>query len=219
VASLVSFFRPSYEGKRVWITGGGSGIGRALALELAARGADVAVSGRRAERLAEVASAIDELGRRGLAIPCDVTDEAQVAAAADEAAKLFGGLDVAVANAGFSVSGPVETLDAEDWRRQLDVNVVGAAITAKHALQHLRPTRGRLAFVGSVAAFLGCLGAAPTARARPRCAPSARACPPSSPAPGSAAPWSTRASSRARSVRSTTGAASTRAARIDARRT
>lgn len=138
-----------------WVTGGGSGIGRALALELARQGADVAVSGRRLERLDEVVTEIESLGRRGLAVPCDVTDDDAVAAAVQRVVDELGQLDVAVANAGFSISGLIVDTTAEQWRRQLDVNVVGAALTARHAIPHLRKTKGRLALVGSVAAFVG----------------------------------------------------------------
>jgi short-subunit dehydrogenase len=66
----------------------------------------------------------------------------------------FGRMDVAVANAGFAVAGRIEKLGADDWRRQLDTNVVGLAITARHAIPHLRKTGGRLALVGSVASML-----------------------------------------------------------------
>ncbi|MGF1470014.1 MAG: SDR family NAD(P)-dependent oxidoreductase [Sandaracinaceae bacterium] len=149
-----------YAGSRAWITGGGSGIGRALALELARQGARVAVSGRRADRLEQTAGEVSALGAEGLALACDVTEEAEVARSADAAADALGGLDLVVANAGFAVGGPVETLDAAAWRRQLDVNVVGAALTARHALPHLRASRGRLGLVGSVAAFVGMPGAA-----------------------------------------------------------
>jgi NAD(P)-dependent dehydrogenase (short-subunit alcohol dehydrogenase family) len=142
------------EGMAAWVTGGGSGIGRALALELARRGADVAVSGRRADRLAEVAREIEGLGRRGLPVPCDVADEAQVERAAEAVVHHLGKLDIAVANAGFGVIGSIETLSAEDWRRQIDVNVIGVALTAKYALPHLRKAKGRLGLVGSVAGFL-----------------------------------------------------------------
>jgi short-subunit dehydrogenase len=142
------------EGLAAWVTGGGSGIGRAIALELARRGADVAVSGRREDRLIAVSREIEALGRRGLPIPCDVAEEEQVRRAADAVAHQLGKIDIAVANAGFGVAGPIESLTADDWRRQLDVNVVGVAMTAKHALVHLRQTRGRLGLVGSVAAFV-----------------------------------------------------------------
>ena len=63
-------------------------------------------------------------------------------------------LDVAVANAGFAVAGKVAELSAADWRRQFETNVVGAAVTAKHALPELRKTAGRIGLVGSVSAFL-----------------------------------------------------------------
>lgn len=139
-----------YDDLVAWITGGGSGIGAALALELARRGAVVAVSGRREDRLAEVVTKIQAAGGRGLAVPCDVTEEASVAAAVARIVAELGRLDVVVANAGMSVSGKVETLSAADWRRQLDINVVGVAITARHAIPHLVQTRGRLAVIGSV---------------------------------------------------------------------
>ncbi|MBX3271078.1 MAG: SDR family NAD(P)-dependent oxidoreductase [Sandaracinaceae bacterium] len=142
-----------YEGQAAWITGGGTGIGRALALELARQGADVAVSGRRLDKLEAVAREVEALGRRGLALACDVRSEAEVEATADRVAAAFGRMDVAIANAGYAVGGPVEALSAERLRNQLDVNVVGAVMTAKHALTHLRPAKGRLGLVGSVAAF------------------------------------------------------------------
>lgn len=150
-----------FDGKVAWITGGGSGIGRALARRLAAEGAAVAISGRRAERLAEVVAELEATGSRALAVPLDVTDEAAVEAAAARVAEVFGQIDVVVANAGFSVSGRVETLGADDWRRQLETNVVGLAVTARHTLPYLRKTGGRLGLVGSVAAFVSAPGYAP----------------------------------------------------------
>jgi NAD(P)-dependent dehydrogenase (short-subunit alcohol dehydrogenase family) len=144
-----------FEGQVAWITGGGSGIGKALALELARQGADVAVSGRRLDRLEEVAGEIEALGRRSLAVRCDVTDEDSIAEAVGEVVDELGGIDVAVANAGWAVSGRISDLTAEQWRKQLDVNVVGAALTAKHALPFLEERRGRLALVGSIAAYMG----------------------------------------------------------------
>jgi len=138
----------------VWITGGGSGIGLAIAKAYAARGAKVAISGRRAAKLEEGVAALAAAGGEGLAVPCDVTDEAAVQAAAAAVLERWGRLDVAVANAGFSVSGRIEKLSAEDWRRQLDVNVVGAAVTAAAAIPALRETEGRLGLVGSVSGFL-----------------------------------------------------------------
>ncbi|MEO1229395.1 MAG: SDR family NAD(P)-dependent oxidoreductase [Myxococcota bacterium] len=150
-----------FDGQVAWITGGGSGIGRALARHFAAEGATVAVSGRRAERLEAVAAEIEELGGRALAVPLDVTDEAGVQSAADTVQTELGRLDVCVANAGFAVAGRVERLSAEDWRRQLDVNVVGLALTAKYALAGLRKSKGRLGLVGSVAGLVSVPGYSP----------------------------------------------------------
>ncbi|MGB5312512.1 MAG: SDR family NAD(P)-dependent oxidoreductase, partial [Polyangiales bacterium] len=95
---------------------------------------------------------------KGLAVRCDVTDEASVAEAVQKVVKTLGGLDVAVANAGFSVAGRVEKLSAADWRRQLDVNVIGVAMTARYAIPHLREREGRLALIGSVASMLATPG-------------------------------------------------------------
>ena len=143
-----------FRGKVVWITGGGSGIGRSLALAFAREGAKVAVSGRREDRLASVADEIEQLGGEALAVPCNVTDEGSIEEAVARVIEAFGQLDVAVANAGFALAGKVEKLSAADWRRQLDVNVVGLAITARHAIPHLKDTGGRLALVGSVSSML-----------------------------------------------------------------
>ncbi|MGB5192795.1 MAG: SDR family NAD(P)-dependent oxidoreductase [Polyangiales bacterium] len=147
-----------FENKIVWITGGGSGIGKALALAFGKEGAIVAVSGRREDRLQEVVDELKSQGVKGLAVRCDVTDEASVAEAVQKVVKTLGGLDVAVANAGFSVAGRVEKLSAADWRRQLDVNVIGVAMTARYAIPHLREREGRLALIGSVASMLATPG-------------------------------------------------------------
>lgn len=146
--------RNVFRDRVAWITGAGSGIGKALALELGARAANVAVSGRRVANLEEVAHAVERAGGRALPIACDVTDEDEVARAVAQVVGELGRLDVCVANAGFSVMGSIAELGAEDWRRQLDTNVVGAAITVKHALPHLLKTGGRVALVGSVSAFV-----------------------------------------------------------------
>ena len=147
-----------FDQKVVWITGGGSGIGRSLALSFADEGATVAVSGRRDDRLREVVETIEARGGNALAVPCDVTNEVSVKEAVDEVVSSCGGIDVAVANAGFSVAGRIEKLSAADWRRQFDVNVVGLGTTVSAALPHLRERGGRLALVGSVASMLPTAG-------------------------------------------------------------
>jgi NAD(P)-dependent dehydrogenase (short-subunit alcohol dehydrogenase family) len=137
-----------------WITGAGTGLGAACAVELAARGAHVVLSGRRAEPLDEVAGRVRSFGRRALVLPLDVRDEDAQAAAVKAIVAEFGQLDVAVANAGYSVGGPTAELPAQAWRNQLEVNVIGLAITVRQALPALKARGGRIGLVGSVAAFL-----------------------------------------------------------------
>ena len=143
-----------FEGEVAWITGGGSGIGRAMALELARRGATVAVSGRRVDRLEEVAEAIAAEGGRALVVPCDVTEDGACERAVATIVAETGHLDVAIANAGFGVSGKVTELALDAWKRQFDVNVFGLLATVQAAVPELRKTEGRLALLGSVMAMV-----------------------------------------------------------------
>lgn len=146
--------RQDFAGMVAWVTGATAGIGRAIALELASRGADVGVSGRREDRLREVIREIEKLGRRGLVVPCDVTDESAVMFAVEAVARDLGRLDVVVANAGFGVSGRIENLEAADWRRQFETNVIGLAMTARYSIAELKKTHGRIALVGSVSSMV-----------------------------------------------------------------
>ncbi len=147
-----------YEGKVVWVTGGGSGIGEALAIAFAYEGANVAISGRRLNRLEETCKKIERAGVKALAVQCDVSVEEDVKAAVELVVDEFGGLDVAIANAGFGVGGTIKSLSADEWRRQFDTNVVGLAMTAKYALPYLEDVDGRLVLMGSVAGTLAMPG-------------------------------------------------------------
>jgi short-subunit dehydrogenase len=147
------FPRVAWGGRAVLITGASSGIGRALALELARQGADVALCARREERLRELEREIAGLGRRALALRCDVTRDGDCEAAVSAARGAFGKLDAAIANAGFGVSGRVDALSIDDFRRQLDTNVLGVVRCVQAALPALRETRGQLALMGSVASY------------------------------------------------------------------
>ena len=148
----------AFADKVAWITGASSGIGRELARELARAGADVALSARRADRIEALAEELRASGVRAIALPCDVTQESSVEQAVTKAVAELGRLDIAIANAGFGVSGSIESLSIEDWRRQLDTNVIGLVATARYALPHLRATRGRLALVGSVSSMVPTAG-------------------------------------------------------------
>ncbi|MCO4747333.1 MAG: SDR family NAD(P)-dependent oxidoreductase [Proteobacteria bacterium] len=150
-----------WTGKVVWITGGGTGLGKYMALRFAELGADIAISGRRADRLEAAAAEIEVHGGQVRAVVCDVTDASSIDEALAEVISAFGKLDVVVANAGMSVAGNFEELTMADWRRQFDVNVCGAAVTVAKAIPHLRKTQGRIALIGSVAAMVHFAKAAP----------------------------------------------------------
>lgn len=143
-----------FKNKVIWITGASSGLGKYMAYEFAKSGAWVALSARRKEKLEEINKEVDLLGGRGLCVICDVMEEEQIKNAVDEIVKHFGKIDVVVANAGYGVVGSIEELDAHAWARQMQVNVTGLALTAKYGLPELRKTGGRLALIGSVAAYL-----------------------------------------------------------------
>lgn len=145
----------------VWITGGGTGLGRGIAEEVARRGAMVAVSGRRQERLDEVVAAIQGAGGVAAGIVCDVTDEEGVRRARDAVVERFGGIDVVIANAGVSVSGKIEKVTTAEWRRQFDINVIGLTTTVREALPYVKQRQGRVVLIGSVAAMIAAPGFAP----------------------------------------------------------
>ena len=117
------------------VTGAASGIGAATARRLAADGARVVLLARRAQRLDALAA---ELGpERALAAPADVTDPAAIDAAAALAQERFGEVDLVVANAGIMLPAPLVELRAQDWRRMLDLNVVGLLETVRAFLPDL----------------------------------------------------------------------------------
>lgn len=145
----------------VWITGGGSGLGQEMAKEFAREGAHVIVSGRRVENLQETCDAVRALGAKAHAIACDVRDEHAVDAAVEEILQRVGRLDVVVANAGYSVAGPIETISAQVWRDQLETNVVGLTNTIRSTLPALKETQGRMVLIGSVAGLISMPGTGP----------------------------------------------------------
>jgi short-subunit dehydrogenase len=142
----------------VLITGASSGIGAALAREWAGRGARLVLAARRRDLLDGVVEELLRLGATAIAVECDVTRDGDVEKAVARAVSEWGQLDVVVANAGFGVSGNVEALTIEDYRRQFETNVFGLLRTVKAALPELLRSRGRLALVGSVAGYVASAG-------------------------------------------------------------
>ncbi len=156
----------AFDGQVAFITGASSGIGAALARELARQGADVALVARRVERLEALARELRETGRRAFAIACDVTRDGELAAAGAQARAALGRIDLVVANAGYGVVGPVERLALEDFRRQFETNVFGVLRTIYATLDDLKQTRGRLVIIGSVSGWVSAPGAAPYAMSK-----------------------------------------------------
>lgn len=116
---------------RVVVTGGGRGIGRAVALGFAERGARVALMARTADQVQSVAAEIEALGADALALPADVGDEEQVQWCAEQVTAAFGGVDVLVNAAGLFDLGPTTEFSVHDARALLDTNVIGTFLTCK----------------------------------------------------------------------------------------
>ncbi|TXS40157.1 glucose 1-dehydrogenase [Streptomyces sp. uw30] len=145
--------RARFTDRTAMVTGAGSGIGRAIALALAAEGGHVVAVGRRQELLEETVALIEEAGGKALAVSADVARATDVQAAAAAAVEHFGSLDVAVNNAGvFRGGAPLADLTEEDWHTQLDVNVTGVFLALRAEIQQMRtqPTGGAIVNIASI---------------------------------------------------------------------
>ncbi|MEU9036630.1 SDR family oxidoreductase [Streptomyces sp. NPDC048352] len=132
-----------FTGKTVLVTGAGSGLGRAIALAFAAEGARVVAAGRTAATLDETVALIGAAGGTAAAVTADVTDSARLRDLVRESAARFGGLDVAVNNAGILRGiGPAGDIAEEDWDAVLRTNVTGVWLAMKHQIAHMRENGG-----------------------------------------------------------------------------
>lgn len=125
------------DGTVALVTGASSGIGEAAARSLAGHGAAVALVARRADRLESLAKELTAGGAKALVVAADVTDEDQARAAVDRTVTELGRLDTLVNNAGVMLLGPVVDAPVEEWRRMVDINVMGLLYCAHAALPHL----------------------------------------------------------------------------------
>ncbi len=136
-------------GKRALVTGASRGIGAAIALALAEKGADVAITYEHsAELAAEVVRAIEAKGRRGFAIQADSADAEAVKRSVDQAAQSLGGLDILVNNAGIARGGSVAEASLADIDALLAVNIRSVVLASQAAIAHL-PEGGRIVSIGS----------------------------------------------------------------------
>ena len=148
---------PRFDGPKVClVTGGASGLGRATAVQLAALGNPVAIGDLQESAGLETVAEIEADGGRAFFQHLDVTDRGSVKAFVDATVSRYGGLDCAVNNAG--IEGPIQKLDAyadEDWRRVIEVNLVGVFTCMKHELAVMKDRGGSIVNVGSTGSLRG----------------------------------------------------------------
>ena len=125
-------------GKVALVTGASSGIGEAAALALAEAGVAVAVSGRRADRLAALVAKIAAKGGTALALPGDVAVEADATKSVADSVVQLGRIDILINCAGVNEAGGVESLTLDQWRRVIDINLYGTLYTCKAAVPHMK---------------------------------------------------------------------------------
>jgi len=145
--------RQRFAGKVVLITGGGTGIGAAIAQQLASEGAAVALCGRRADVIQQKAQALTAAGYRAVALPGDVATEAS--GIVQRAVAALGRIDVLVNNAAISAGMPMEEMDTQVWRQVMAVNLDAAFELVQQALPHLIAGKGVILHISSISAMSG----------------------------------------------------------------
>jgi len=145
------------QGKTALVTGGNTGIGRAIALAYAAEGADVAIAWIDREPEAKsVVAEIEALGRKARAIRCDVTRDADVGACVSSTISGLGKLDILVSNAGIQRPQAITDMTVEDWDRMMAVHLRGAFLVSREAAKHMIPRkRGWMIFTCSQLGYIG----------------------------------------------------------------
>ncbi len=135
------------------ITGGASGMGRAMALKFAAEGCDVVVNDIQEEKAAEVAGAIRASGRGAVAVRADVSRGEDIRSLVDRAVEAFGKIDILVTNAGAAGGADLEHSDEQEWDRVMALNLKGAFLLCKAAVPHMKERRyGKIIMVSSMGA-------------------------------------------------------------------
>jgi short-subunit dehydrogenase len=144
------------KGRRIILTGASEGIGRALALELAARGARLALAARDRDRLESLAQECRARGGEALAVPTDVTNSQDLEWLVSETLKSFGGIDAVVHNAGITMWSRFDALkDLEIFARVMEVNYYAPVRLTALTLPHLRESRGLIVAIASLAGLTG----------------------------------------------------------------
>jgi len=156
-----------FKDKAVLITGASSGIGEELAWQMGQAGAKLTLAARRKEQLENLAAKIAAAGKpKPLVVLCDVTQDADLLKAVAETVHQHGRLDVAIANAGFGVVGPLKKVTVEDYRRQFETNVFGVLRTIYAALPEIEKNEGNIGIIGSVTGWASTPGSSPYAMSK-----------------------------------------------------
>lgn len=140
------------EGKVAFITGAASGIGKEIALEFAREGAKIIIADLNRQGADDVASEIEKAGSKAIGIAVDVTNEAQVEAAAKTAIKTFGNIDILISNAGIQIVHPIEEFSFSDWKKMLAIHLDGAFLTTRACMKQMIASNkgGSIIYMGSV---------------------------------------------------------------------
>ena len=147
------------DGKVAIVTGASSGIGEATAVALAGVGATVVIAARRSDRLEALAKRIADQGGQALPIPADLSDEAQVQAIVKQTQANYGRVDILVNNAGVMLLGPIDGANTEDWRRMINVNVLGLMYATHAVLPRMKAQgEGQIVNISSVAGRVASAG-------------------------------------------------------------
>ena len=156
------------EGKKALVTGASRGIGRAIALALAAEGADVVVNYAGSEAAAKaVAAEIEAMGRKALVLQADISSNEAATAMMDAAVKEFGRIDILVNNAGITRDGLLMRMKEEDWDAVLTTNLKGVFNFTKAAVKYMMKQKaGRIVSISSVVGLMGNAGQANYAAAK-----------------------------------------------------
>ena len=148
-------------GRVAIVTGGGQGIGRAIAEKLASYGADIAVVDVNLEKATEVSEGIKRMGRRSMALKVDVVSAEETEAMAEKVFKEMEAIHILVNNAGITRDGLILRMKEEDWDAVMDVNLKGAFNCTKAALKYMTKMRwGRIVNIASVVGVMGNAGQA-----------------------------------------------------------
>ena len=140
------------QGKVALVTGASSGIGEATTYALAAQGAYVAASARRADRLEAVVKRIQDSGGQAISLVADIADEAQANDTVNRTVGRWGRLDILVNNAGVMLLGKIAHANTEDWRRMININILGLMYTTRAALAVMQGQQsGHIVNISSVA--------------------------------------------------------------------